>query len=258
MPTLPMIPLGRPALRVISVQCSPPSVVAAADQQPGLAARLPERGVEHVWIRRVHHELDRARRVISKEDFLPGLAAVGGLEHAAFGIRRPDVAERGHVRHVRVARIEHDARDLLRLLEPDVLPRLAGVGGLPHSVAVRHVAANRILAAADPDYIGILLVDGNGADAAAEVGVAHRYGGLAAVGGFPDTTARGAEVVLSWTRDRTGNGDDSTGGIGADDAPAHVAGARAVRAPAAAAAPPTLREQETWNAHRSQCNARER
>ena len=54
---------------------------------------------------------------------------------------------------------------------PTCFQVLPGVGRLPHAVAVRDVAADRLLAAADIDHVRVRLGDGDGADRAAEEAV---------------------------------------------------------------------------------------
>src|SRR6185312_1510010 len=117
---------------------------------------------------------------------------------------------------VGIARVELDPRDLLRLLETHRRPRLTAVGGLPHAVAVRDVAADGILATADPHDIRILLIDGERADRAAEIVVGDGRRGLAAIDRLPDTAARGAEVVLIGASVGARDGDHAAGRVGAD------------------------------------------
>jgi hypothetical protein len=63
-----------------------PAARAAVIELPRGAIRLPHRGVEHLAVVRVHHQIDRAGLVIDVKHLLPALAAVGGLEHAAIGV----------------------------------------------------------------------------------------------------------------------------------------------------------------------------
>src|SRR6185503_18422607 len=65
----------------------------------------------------------------------------------------------------------------------------------PHAVAAAHVAAPRLLAAADVDDVGIARRHGHGADRAAELAVADVLPGLARVLRLPHAAARAAEVV---------------------------------------------------------------
>ena len=83
----------------------------AAVEAERLAQPLVGRGVEHLRIARIHHEVGRAGERVDVEHLRPRAAGVGGLEHAALGILRPEVADRRDVRDVRVGGIEHDAPD---------------------------------------------------------------------------------------------------------------------------------------------------
>src|SRR6185437_7068599 len=65
---------------------------AAAHEQPRLAAGLPHRGVERVRIVGIHRQVAHAGGVVAEQYLAPRFPAVGGLEHTAFRVRRPDVA----------------------------------------------------------------------------------------------------------------------------------------------------------------------
>src|SRR5437763_847952 len=88
---------------------------------------------------------------------VPRLAAVRRAKDAAFGVRAEQVPEGGGVNDVRVFGVDADAGQVARVAEANVLPRLAGVGGLPHTRAVRHVAADGLLPAADVDHVRVRL-----------------------------------------------------------------------------------------------------
>ena len=192
---------------------------ATAYQQPRLSAGLPEGDVHDLRVRRIHDHVRHTGAVVAKQDVFPRAAAVGGAIHAAFLVRTEHVTQRAHKDDVGVVGIDAHARDVLRLLETHVRPRLTGIGALPHTVAVRHVAANRRFTTAHPHDIGIAVLHRNRADGAAEVLVGYRTHGLAAVGGFPDAAAGSAHVVLIGTRDGAGYGNHATCLIGADVAP---------------------------------------
>ncbi len=129
------------------------------------------------------------------QDLLPGRAAVGGAEDAAFGIGVVDVAERGDVDAIRVRRIHHDAADLSRAVEADMGPGLAGVGGFEHADAVGVLAADIGLAGADIDDVRVRGRHRNGADGAdGDALIADGKPGAAGVFGLPDAAADGAEI----------------------------------------------------------------
>ena len=63
-----------------------------------------------------------------------------------------------------IGRVDHDARDVMRVAQPHVRPRLAGILRLVDAVArVRAARAARV-AGSDPDDPGIRRRDGDGAD----------------------------------------------------------------------------------------------
>ena len=106
-------------------------------------------------IGRVHVDVDDAGLVVEEEDLLPGLAAVGGLEQAAFLVGAVEPAQGADVDDVGIFRMDGDAADLEGLLQAHVLPGLAAVGGLVNAVAVGDGVAWVVLAGADPDDVAV-------------------------------------------------------------------------------------------------------
>ena len=90
---------------------------AAAIEMIGIAAHLPEAGVEHARIAGVHGEIDRAGVGAAREDLLPGAAAIGGAVDAAHLVRSPEMAERGDVDDVGILGVHADGADGLAVLE---------------------------------------------------------------------------------------------------------------------------------------------
>src|SRR6266702_2017786 len=160
------------------------------------AHHLPERRVDHVRGGRLEHQVSDSGRIAAKQHLVPRLAAVGRLVDAALGIGAVGVALRADVHDLGILEMHPHARDLLRLGEADERPGLAAVGGLPHAVAVRDVAADRVLAGADVDDVGVRLAHADRADGAAEVLVGHRQPSVAPVGALEHATAHRAEPVL--------------------------------------------------------------
>jgi hypothetical protein len=179
------------------------------DIDHGVPAGLPERDVDDVGVRRVELEVDRAGGVVHEQDLVPRLPAVRGLEESTVATRDVCRAERGDVDDVGAAGVDVDRPDLLRLLEPHVAPRLAGILRHPHTVAVRHVAADARLATANPHDVGVFRIDGDGADGTAEVLVGHRLPVDPTIGGLEHAAAGGAHPVLERSLDGTGGGDRS-------------------------------------------------
>ena len=79
------------------------------------------------------------------------VAAVGGLVQAALASGRPQGAVGCDEDHLRVARIDDDAPDLLRSLQPEIPPRPAGIVTAVHAVAVPDAALVVGFARAHPD-----------------------------------------------------------------------------------------------------------
>ena len=193
----------------------------AADDLPGQAAVLPHGRVENARIGRIHGQLGRARPLVDEEHLLPGGAAVGGLEDAALGGGRVERALRGDPQHVGVLRVHDDARDVPRVVEPHLLPRLAGVGGAIDAVAgMRHHAAHRVLARAHVDHVRITRRDGNRPDGARlEGAVGDVPPADAHVVGLPDAAAGGAHVVRLRVADDAGGRVGAAAAEGPDGAP---------------------------------------
>src|SRR5947209_19257263 len=112
-----------------------------------------------------------------------------------------------------------DVADLPRLLEAHVRPALPAVRRLPHTVAMRDIAAERILAAAYVHDIGCRRRDRNGADRPTEIPVGNRRPRFAGVHGFEHAATRGPHPKLVRPRRVAGDGDRPSAAIGAELAP---------------------------------------
>ena len=145
------------------------AVEAAAGAAPLVARRVDDAGVH-----RIEDDVGEAGVVVDELDVVPGLAAVGRLVDAAFRVRAEEMAERRDVDRVGVLRIDDDARDRLRLFQPDVGEGLAAVGRLVDAVAERRGLAVVRLAGADVDDVRVARMDGDVADRGGGVGVEHR------------------------------------------------------------------------------------
>ena len=129
-----------PGPAVASVAAGPePAFRASALAPPGPDLHLPGRGEEDARVGGIHHHVDRAGVLARKEHPLPVLPAVGGAEQPPLLLRAVEVAHRCDVHHVRVVRMDDDAPDPSRLVEPHVPPGAARVGGAVHAVADRDV-----------------------------------------------------------------------------------------------------------------------
>src|SRR5258708_59683 len=109
-----------------------------------------------------------------------------------------------------------NARDVLRFAESHRRPRLAAVGGLPHTVAIGDVAANLRFATTGVNDVRIALALRERADAAAEIFVRDGNERGAAVSGLPDAAACRTEIVFLGPGDRAGDGDHAPGAVRPD------------------------------------------
>ena len=175
---------------------APPVPSSPANGVSGLHVVVPERGESDLRIVGSKGHINGAGVVVLVEHLAPGLAAVGGLEDAALLVGREGMAQRSDEDDVGILRIDPDRGDVARVFQPDVLPGLAGVGRLPHAVALidrsAHVAD---IAGSDVDDVRIRRRNGDRADRGdvllVEDGLPHH----AAVGGLPRAAARGSHVV---------------------------------------------------------------
>ena len=184
---------------------------AAADDGPGLALTEPERRVDLVRVRGVHHHRRGPEGVVDIEDLLPRLASVGGAIDASFRVWSPGNALRAHEHHVRVFGMDAHVADLSHLSKPNRSPRLPAVIGPIDTLSEDHVAANAVAARADVDHIRIRLghfdrADGSGVEKAVSCGLP----GDAVVRGLEDPAARRAEVERPGLFSMPGHGGDPT------------------------------------------------
>ena len=121
------------------------------------ALALVRGGQQMIGILRIHDDVGAAGVIVHLDEALrPGLAAVGGLEEAAIAAAFPERPLRGHVDHVGIARIDHDAGDVLGGFQADVAEGAAAIFALVNAIAVRRGALAVVLAGAHPDDGGIL------------------------------------------------------------------------------------------------------
>ena len=151
-------------------------------RQPRLFIR---RRVQHRRVLRVHHEIDDADLGADVEHLLPRGAAVHRPKHAAFLVLRVEVAHRGDVHDVGIRRMDRDARDVVRVLEAHVLPRLARVRRLVDAVARIRAARREGVARADPDDVRVRGRYGDVANRELALPVEHRLERRAVVGRLP-------------------------------------------------------------------------
>ncbi len=195
----PLVRFRQPLLELLPVLAAVHGLVdrrlrPAVDQREDVPAPLVARRVHRVGIARVDPHLVDARVLGDVEDALPALAAVGRLVEAAVAAVGPERTLRGHEDLARVARVDDDPADVLRILQADVLPRLPAVVGPVDAVAVRHRALAVVLAAPDPDDERVLRIDREAADRVGALLVEDRLEARAVVRRLPDAPGRRRDV----------------------------------------------------------------
>ena len=198
-PMRPSSTVGNPFVSFVQVWPRIGRLVEAAlgptaNQLSDRAPALIGGGVKDVGILRIHRDFGDAGVGADREHRFPRLAAVGGLVQPAVAARRPQRPDRADVDNVRVAGIDEDVLNVLGVLEPHPLPRLARVGGLVDAVAEGDAPLVVVLAGAEPDDVRVLRVDGHRAERIGAVLVEDRRPGIAAVLGLPQI-ARGRSDV---------------------------------------------------------------
>src|ERR1043165_10228364 len=131
------------------IRSQAPAIWTTALERPGLAIDFPKTRIKNIRVRRIDDQIASARFVAATQNFFPRLATIFRTEHAALIIRSPNVTQRRNVNEIGIAWMNAHARDLSRVFETDALPGLARVRRLIHSIAVRHVTADRRLAHTD-------------------------------------------------------------------------------------------------------------
>src|SRR5207253_3620076 len=102
---------------------------------------FPQRGKKSVGVMLITRQINRARLVVLEKNLLPCLAGICGTEYTAIRIRPVCMAQRRHVNQVRISRMDQNSRDVLRIVQANVCPRLAAISGPVHSIAVRDISS---------------------------------------------------------------------------------------------------------------------
>ncbi len=155
---------------------------------------LERRGVEHVGVRRIHRDLGEPGVLADLLEVRPRLAAVGGLEEAAFAAGRPQRTDRRDVHDIRVARVDDDLADVLRRRQHGARPGLARVGGLVDAGAPRRAAHIVRFARSDPHHVRVARRDSDRADGSRAYRVEHRRPAHPGIGRLPHATRCGRDV----------------------------------------------------------------
>src|SRR5207244_2817176 len=130
------------------------------------------------------------------------------------------VTDRRDVHAIGVARVDHQVADLLRVVESQMLPAGAAIGGAIDARAIRDILARLRFARADVDHAGIRHRDGDRADGGnVRLAVRDVAPRLSAVRGSPHATVHRAEVEYQRPGGIARDGDGASAAKRADETP---------------------------------------
>ena len=153
-----------------------------------MAPPLVGRRVHDVGVGGIELEIGDARVVIDVQHARPGRPAIGGAVDAAVAATRPERPLGRDEHDVRLAGIDQDSPDVLRLRQPGPLPGAPAVAAAVDAVTPRDVTAADVLAGAHPDDVGVHRVERDRADRKRRLIVEDRRPRRPGVGGLPDAT----------------------------------------------------------------------
>src|SRR5262249_61111016 len=118
---------GRPAANAAPCLAAISGLVQAAlrsavNQRPGVTSPLMRDREQHVGIVRIEGDVADAGVLADLQDLVPGRTAVGRLVYTPLSSLLPQRSVRGDEHHLRVARIDHDAANLLGRLQAEIPP----------------------------------------------------------------------------------------------------------------------------------------
>ena len=158
------------------------------------AVALVRRGVEHVGVARIEQDVGDPGPGSGGQHGLPGHAVVGRAEEPTLAALGPERALGCDEDHSAPARVDQDARDVLGLLEAELLEALAAVAAPVHAVAVPDVPTTDVLTRTDPEDVGVAGVERQAADRVRPLPVEDRLPGRAGVGRLPHTARARRDV----------------------------------------------------------------
>src|SRR5262249_50192147 len=115
-----------------------PAARAAGAEIVRLAAHVPHCGVNLIRILRVHNHFCAAGAVVAVKQLVPGLSPVGGLEHATFRVRIPEMPQRAGEDGVAVLRMHDQTAYVLGVWQSDGVPVLSAIARAIYSGSHRH------------------------------------------------------------------------------------------------------------------------
>src|SRR5262249_26694804 len=103
-------------------------------QPPGTSHTFVGGGIKRAGVAAVNYQVDDAGLIVEVENFLPGDPAICTLEYTALFVSREEVSHGGDVNDVRISWMNHNPRDVLRVLEPHELPIGAAIDRLVYAI----------------------------------------------------------------------------------------------------------------------------
>ena len=134
------------------------------DDRPGTPLGPPHPGINHIGVHWVKLEIHRPHRVRGEEDAFPVEASVRRPIDASRITVPERVPDRCRIDEVGVVRVGLHGTDLARVLEPEVVPRLARVRGLVNALADDDVRADPVRTRPHIDDVGVRVRDFDVAD----------------------------------------------------------------------------------------------
>ena len=142
----------------------------------------------------IKDHINRAGFVVLVENFLPGSAAIGRPENAAFLVRTIRMSQRGDKSNVRILWMDNHRANVPRVFQSDVLPGPAAVERFVDAIAVRNIAANARLARANINNVVVRRRNLNRANRGDGFLIKNRRPVRARVSRFPNPARRRSKI----------------------------------------------------------------
>jgi hypothetical protein len=148
-PPFQLLPCRSPVERLVQ------SAAGAAADEPPRAPTTLIRGREQRAAVGVHRYVHHTGIAVDEEDLLPRATAVASAEEAALVVGTPEMSKSGDEHDIRIARVDDDTPDMMRVAQPHVRPCLAAIERAVDAVAPRRALPVVRLARPHPDDVGI-------------------------------------------------------------------------------------------------------
>ena len=125
---------------------------------------------------------------------LPGFSAIDRFVNAALGVGAVSVSQHADKYNICVVRIDHDAADLARIFQPDVVPGLSRVARFVYAVPGSEVRANVGFAGARIKNVWVGWRHFDRPDRPHWLAVKNWLPDCAGIGSSPNAAVHGAEV----------------------------------------------------------------